>query len=87
LLAVIRLQYHLALQYKDELVLARVRMPVRGLPSWNNPGQVDAEIPQAGVIAEPPIVPHLIGGPMRLRITGEIALSYNARIKCRKFWL
>jgi len=39
------------------------------------------------VIAEPPIVPRLVGGPVRLWITRKIGLSHNARIKCRKLQL
>jgi hypothetical protein len=87
LLSIVRLQHHLAFQNKDELVLSRVSMPVGGLPSWNDSGQVDAKIPQAGVIAEPPIVPRLVGGPVRLWITRKIGLAHNARIKCRKLQL
>src|SRR5207237_838125 len=53
-------------------------------PSRDDPGQVDAEIAQAGVIAEPAIVPHRIGGAVKFGVAGEIALADDVGVERRK---
>ena len=50
--ASVGLQFDLALHDIDEFVLSRMGVAAGGLTARNDPGQVDAEICQAGVIAE-----------------------------------
>jgi len=40
----VRLEHHLACQHKDELVLARMRMALRGLSTGHDACQVHTEI-------------------------------------------
>ena len=87
LLTIIGLQHHFAFQHIDELVLARMRMPVGGLPSRNDPGQVDAEIMQPRVIAEPPVVARRIRGAVRFRIAREVGFAHHGRIEGRESWI
>ena len=84
--AVIGLQHDLALEHIDEFVLARVGVPERGLPARDDAEQIDAEILQSRMIAEPAVVAGLVGGAVLRRVVGEIALAQFGRIECGQFW-
>ena len=55
LLAVIQLQHQLSTEYIDELILAAVRMPQRGLRTGRQPGQIHAEVAQPEGLAQRPL--------------------------------
>jgi hypothetical protein len=75
--------FHLAFQHKDELVLARMRMAVRGLSTRNDACQDHAKILQARVIAETTIEAVLVPRPVRLGNAGKIGFRNVCRIERR----
>ena len=81
----VRFQDDFTRQHIDELVLTRMPVSARRLPSGHDPRDVDPKVRQSRVVTEPSIPATLVLSRICLGVTGGVALRQFERIKPRWF--